>query len=144
MMTSPSPSIASIAGKIPELVQFLEGKVKGITIQFHYPYEDCDEELFLPFDRRRAVLDKLIGMKKRGLPVADSYACLEALKDNRWKCQPWMIASVDPDGQLTRGCYVKGRGEVACERCGFAAHTEISLAYRGVIESILVGKRTFF
>ncbi|MDX1777842.1 MAG: radical SAM protein, partial [Thermodesulfobacteriota bacterium] len=28
--------------EIPELVKFLFGKVKGITIQFHYPYEDND------------------------------------------------------------------------------------------------------
>lgn len=130
--------------EIPELVTLLSNKVKGITIQFHYPYEELDDELFLPFAERRRVLDDLIRMKRDGLPVADSFACLEALKDNRWKCQPWMIASVDPDGRLTRGCYVKGRGEVACENCGFAAHTELSLAYRGVIESILVGNRTFF
>ena len=130
--------------EMPELVTLLSNKVKGITIQFHYPYEELDDELFLPSTERRRVLDDLIGMKREGLPVADSFACLEALKDNNWKCQPWMIASVDPDGRLTRGCYVKGRGEVACESCGFAAHTEISLAYGGVIESILVGNRTFF
>jgi hypothetical protein len=54
-----------------------------------------------------------------------------------------MIASVDPDGTLTQGCYLEGRGEISCERCGFSAHAEISLAYSGVIGSILVGSKIF-
>jgi len=131
------------AEEIPQLVEFLAPRVRGITIQFHYPYEEVADELFLPFDRRRAVLDDLIRLKRQGLPLADSYACLEALKENRWKCRPWMIASVDPTGRLTHGCYVKDRGEISCERCGFSAHTEISLAYSGVLGSILVGGRMF-
>jgi len=129
--------------EIPELVEFLARRVRGITVQFHYPYEEVSDELFLPFDRRRTVLDELIGLKRRGLPLADSYACLGALRDNRWKCRPWMIASVDPDGKITHGCYVKDRGEISCERCGFSAHTEISLAYGGALGSILAGTRIF-
>ena len=129
--------------EITELVEFLASRVKGITIQFHYPYEGLDADLFLPFDRRRVALDELIRLKRRGLPVADSYACLEALKDNRWKCRPWMIASVDPNGKLTKGCYVKDRGRISCERCGFSAHTEISLAHSGVLEAIRLGSRVF-
>ncbi len=129
--------------EVPELVEFLAPKVAGITVQFHYPYEGADEGLFLPFEQRRQVLDELITLKHRGLPVADSVACLEGLKDNRWKCRPWMIASVDPDGELTHGCYVKGRGEVACERCGFSAHAEISLAYGGAPGPILAGNAIF-
>jgi hypothetical protein len=44
---------------------------------------------------------------------------------------------------MTRGCYVKDRGPISCEHCGFAAHTEISLAYSGVIGAMLVGKKIF-
>lgn len=130
--------------EIPELVELLAPKVGGITVQFHYPYQEVEDELFLPSSERREVLDNLIQMKRQGLPIANSGASLEVLKDNRWKCRPWMIASVDPNGKLTHGCYLEGRGEISCERCGFSAHTEISLAYGGVLESILVGNRTFF
>ena len=129
--------------EVPKLVEFLSPKVKGITVQFHYPYEEVDDGLFLSFDKRRGVLDDLIRMKKQGLPIADSYACLRALKNNSWRCRPWMIASVDPNGKITHGCYVKDRGEISCERCGFSAHTEISLAYGGVMEAILAGRRIF-
>jgi len=128
--------------EIPELVKFLADKIKGITIQFHYPYEP-DDTLTLPFEKRREVLDNLITLKKRGYPLADSYLCLESLKNNSWHCQDWMLANVEPDGTINLGCYVKGRGDIQCKMCGFAAHTEISLAYQLHLESILVGKKIF-
>ncbi len=129
--------------EIPDLVTFLSSKVKGITIQFHYLYSGIEDKLFLPVNKRKKVLDNLIKMKNRGFPLANSYACLQALKDNRWKCHPWMIASVGPDGKYTHGCYVKNRGVISCEICGFSVHTEISLAYSGVIESLRVGEKIF-
>jgi MoaA/NifB/PqqE/SkfB family radical SAM enzyme len=129
--------------ELSKTVEFLSDKVKGITIQFHYPYEDTNDELLLSFKERSRVLDEFIKMKKDGFPVANSMACLEALKGNKWKCHQWMIASVDPDGKLTQGCYVKGRGNVSCDKCGFSTHTEISLAYSGGIESIQLGREIF-
>ncbi|TET92747.1 radical SAM protein [Candidatus Aerophobetes bacterium] len=128
-------------GEIPEMVKFLSPKVKGLTFQFHYPYSGEADDLVLTFEERKIVLDELIKLKKDGFPIANSYACLQALKDNKWRCHSWMIASVEPDGKLTQGCYIKGRGEVSCKKCGFSAHTEISLAYSGVIESIKAGKK---
>jgi MoaA/NifB/PqqE/SkfB family radical SAM enzyme len=130
--------------EISDLVRFLSDKVKGITVQFHYPYQEVDEKLSLSFDHRRQVLDELIALKRQGLPLANSSTTLRALKDNRWKCQPWMIASVDPSGRLTQGCYVKNRGDIACEQCGFSAHTEISLAYGWRLGPIWTGRKIFF
>ncbi len=131
--------------EIPELVTLLAPKVKGVSIQFHYPYEDApeDDELFLSSDCRRDVLDSLIALKKQNFPVAASYACLKALKENEWECHPWMIAGVNPDGSMIRGCHVNDHSPVSCEHCGFAAHAEISLAYNGIIEAMLMGKQMF-
>ena len=129
--------------EIPDLVKLLSPLVKGITFQFHYPYKEGEKDLSLDPEKRLKVLDDLIRLKKEGLPVANSYACLNALKKNTWKCHPWMIASVEPDGTITHGCYVKNRGEISCDKCGFSAHTEISLAYSGVIESIRLWSKIF-
>jgi len=129
--------------EIPVLVEFLADKVKGITVQFHYPYEEIDEKLCVEQELRGELLDRLIVLKRRGLPLADSYACLEALKMNTWRCRPWMIASVDPDGTVTHGCYLRKRGPISCERCGFAAHTEISLAYGGAPGAIALAAKVF-
>ena len=131
------------SGEIPELVERLTPRVRGITIQFHYPYTGADDELVLPRNERRWVLDELIRLKRCGLPVADSVACLEALKESRWRCRPWLVASVDPDGTLTHGCYLQNRGPVSCAQCGFSAHTELSLAYGGHLSAILAGVRVF-
>ena len=129
--------------EIPDIVEFFSDRVRGITFQFHYPYQEIDKNLFLPFNKRRLVLDGLINMKTQGYPIDVSSACMETLKTNSWKCRSWMIASVDPDGRLTHGCYVKNRGEVSCKTCGFSAHTEISLAYNCNLESIVLGDRIF-
>ena len=129
--------------EIPKLITFLSQVVKGITIQFHYPYNKNDA-LFLDFEKREQVLENLISLKKEGYPVLDSYACLNSLKRNKWKCQSWMIASIDPDGKMAQGCYIQGRGEISCSKCGFAAHTELSLAYNGVLEAIKTGNKIFF
>jgi MoaA/NifB/PqqE/SkfB family radical SAM enzyme len=131
------------AVEIPALIRFLAPRVKGITIQFHYPYEGDGDRLFLPLGSRRKVLDEIIALKREGLPLANTYACLKALRENRWRCRPWMIASVDPDGTITYGCYLKNRAVIACEKCGFSAHTEISLAYGGGFESMRLGNRVF-
>ena len=130
--------------EIPKLIKFLSGKVKGITIQFHYSYDEKDKKIFLPFEKRTEVLDNLINLKKEGYPLLDSYACLRALKNNKWKCRPWMIASVEADGKITRGCYLTNRAKISCKKCGFAAHTEISLAYNGVIGAIIAGNKILF
>ena len=129
--------------EMPGLIEYVSENVKGITIQFHYPYKEGEEDLCLGDEDRISVLDTLIQMKKKGYPIADSYACLKALKDNSWTCRPWMIASIDPDGTVTQGCYVQNRGEIACHKCGFAAHTEISLAYAWRLGAVLCGTRIF-
>ena len=130
------------AAEIQDLVKFLKGKVRGITIQFHYPY-DNDNALTLSFDERRNVLNSLIELNKEGYPIVDSRLALESLKHNSWRCRDWMLANVEPDGTINLGCYVKGRGDIQCARCGFAAHTEISLAYGWHVPSIMVGRRIF-
>jgi MoaA/NifB/PqqE/SkfB family radical SAM enzyme len=129
---------------IPELVAFMAPRVRGITLQLHYPYGvESDDGLRLSQRERLRVLNELIRLKRAGAPLVDSLACLRALRDGRWRCRPWLVASVDPDGALTRGCYVRNRGPVSCEACGFAAHAELSLAFAGRPSAIRTGLKIF-
>ncbi len=127
--------------EIPKLVKFLAPLVKGITVQFFYPYPES-EDLRLTWAERALVLDQLIGLKREGYPVTDSVSALEALKANTWTCEPWMIANVEPDGAFNHGCYLKNRtmDDNPCTLCGFAAHTEISMAYQLNVFAIMAGK----
>ena len=129
--------------EVPELINFLAPLVKGITIQFYYPYNH-DYELFLDFEKRAQLLDEIIRLKKAGLPVMNSIPSLSALKHNTWRCNDWLIDNANPDGSISQGCYVKGRDDIDCEKCGFSPHTEISLAYQGRLRAILAGIDIFF
>ena len=53
------------ATEIPELIRFLACKVRGMTVQFYYPYNHKDE-LFLDFDRREKLLEEIIQLKRQG------------------------------------------------------------------------------
>lgn len=127
--------------EIPELVKFIAPLVKGITIQFFYPYPES-EDLLITWEERVKVLNELIKLKEAGYPLTDSYLTLEALKANHWACEPWMIANVEPDGTFNQGCYLKNRtpDNNSCKLCGFAAHVEISLAYQLHWTAIMAGK----
>jgi Fe-coproporphyrin III synthase len=129
--------------EIPELIHYLSGLVKGITIQLYYPY-DKKYDLYLDNPQREAVLDEIIQLKRAGLPLLNSVSALEALKINSWHCVDWLIDNANPDGSLSQGCYLKGRGLVECDKCGFSPHTEASLAYQGDLRAIRAGLDIFF
>ena len=128
--------------EIPALIKFISGKVRGITVQFYYPFPNTDD-LWLTEAERIVVLNRLIDLKRQGYPIFDSISTLNGLKKNTWKCHDWLIANAEPDGKLNIGCYLKDRAEISCEKCGFAAHTEISKAYDWNFGAILVGQKTF-
>ncbi|MCL6471667.1 MAG: DUF3463 domain-containing protein [Firmicutes bacterium] len=130
--------------EVTNLVRLLEPLVRGITIQFFYPYPES-EDLWLPWEKRAAVLDELISLKRQGYPLVNSVSCLEALKANNWSCEPWMVADIDPDGTYIQGCYLKNRTpeKNPCKRCGFSAHAEISLAYQLRLDAIGAGREIF-
>jgi Fe-coproporphyrin III synthase len=129
--------------EVPDLIRYLRRIVKGITVQFYYPYHGQDE-LFLDFDRREQVIDDILALKKAGYPVLNSSVALEKLKRNRWRCVDGLIDNANPDGTLTQGCYLRGRDDIDCARCGFSPHTEISLAYQGHLPAIWAGMKIFF
>ncbi|MFC2159762.1 radical SAM protein [Actinomycetota bacterium] len=115
--------------EIPELVKYLNNKVHGITIQFFYPYPEVENLSLNPFQRKQ-VLSELVELKKEGYRLLDSYNCLERMGENNWKCRDFLVASVEPGGEVNYGCYLKNRiDKISCSDCGFSAHCEISLAY---------------
>jgi Fe-coproporphyrin III synthase len=129
---------------IPKMVRMLKGKAAGVTIQFHYPYDGLPDPLFVPTEDRSHLLDELIDLKRNGYPVANSLKSLGELKRDRWTCEDKLLANAEPDGTVLHGCYLKNRAESNCFHCGFSAHNEMSLAFKGRPQSILTGLRIFF
>jgi len=129
---------------IPELLSMLRGRVQGVTIQFHYPYGGLPDPLFVSARERRPIVDELIRLKRKAYPVANSFSSLREMKKDLWTCDDKLLANAEPDGKILHGCYLKNRGESVCSRCGFTAHNEMSLAFKGRWESILTGLQIFF
>jgi len=132
------------ARTIPEMLSIVRGKVRGVTIQFHYPYNGLPDDLYLGPDERAPLLDELIRLKQHGYPVANSTGSLLEMKRTVWTCEDRLLANAEPDGTIRRGCYLKNRGESVCSLCGFTAHNEMTLAFRGRWESIRTGLEIFF
>ena len=63
---------------------------------------------------------------------------------NGWRCRDQLLVNVDPDGSITRGCYVRSRGEVRCNDCGFTPVAELTGAFDWMPGSILAGWKAFF
>ena len=125
------------AEEVPRLLAFLDGIFRGITIQFYYPYN-------LDFSCRETLLDTVIEMKRSGVRILNSTTALRALKRNTWKCLDYLVDNANPDGSIQQGCYLKGRSDIDCSKCGFSPHTEISLACRGNPQAVLAGMKIFF
>jgi len=117
--------------------------LKGMTVQFFYPYNQGEENLALSPEERRSTIEKILALKKSGLPILNSAGRLKAMIDNRWSCHDDILINVDPDGAITKGCYVKSRGEINCDACGFTPVAEASGALDFVPGSLYAGWRLF-
>jgi MoaA/NifB/PqqE/SkfB family radical SAM enzyme len=126
------------------LIKFLQGMVFGITIQFFYPYEGV-ENLSLDLAQKEEIINEILKLKKEGYKLLDSASALKRMIRNNWKCEDYLVASVDPDGKINYGCYLKNRVKnISCENCGFLAHCEISLSFQLNPDALLSAKNIFW
>jgi len=125
-------------------IGFLQGFVYGITIQFFYPYEGV-ENLSLSLLEKEKIINEIIKLKVRGFNILDSKTALRKMIKNNWKCEDYLVASVDPDGKINYGCYLKNRVKnISCENCGFLAHCEISLSFQLNLDALISAKKIFW
>jgi MoaA/NifB/PqqE/SkfB family radical SAM enzyme len=115
----------------------------GMTVQLFYPYGQGEAPLALSDVQRSEVLEEVIEMKKQGFPILNSAGRLCAMIRNDWRCHDDILINVDPDGTLTRGCYVKNRGRIDCRACGFTAVSEASGALDLLFGSLRAGWSIF-
>ena len=128
-------SLAMWVKKMPTL--------KGMTVQFFYPYNQGEDDLSLLPEERFAAIEKLLKLKKAGFPILNSPGRLKAMIDNRWTCYDDILINIDPDGTITKGCYVKNRGKINCDACGFTPVAEASGALDLNPKSLYAGWKLF-
>lgn len=117
--------------------------VRGVTVQLFYPYGQGEGDLAIGPAEREEAIRSVIRLKERGYPIINSKAGLEKMIANGWLCRDRLLVNVDPDGSITRGCYVRSRGEVRCSDCGFTPVAELSGAFGLSPGSILAGWNAF-
>ncbi|WP_367360386.1 radical SAM protein [Syntrophus sp. (in: bacteria)] len=99
---------------------------RGMTLQLFYPYGQGEAPLALSDKERKETLEEVIALKRQGFPILNSPGRLRAMIRNSWRCHDDILINVDPDGTITKGCYVKSRGRINCRECGFSPVSEAS------------------
>lgn len=96
--------------------------IQLISFSFHTPYEGT-EHLFLPWEKRREVIDLIIKHKKRGAPIMNSVSGLRLMKDNKFDKVCWVSNFILADGTRLDECPGKTAG--VCDQCGFGMAGEM-------------------
>lgn len=84
-------------------------KELGARISVAVSHEYCNAKAPAPTTVEIAkIAKKLIEMKKNGYPLVHSTSYLMVLsKEKNWKCKPWALINVSPEGKLVLPCYVR-------------------------------------
>jgi len=108
--------------------------LKSTAINFHTPYPGT-EDLFLDWDLRREVIDKVLKMKKKGFLIMNSYSGLKKMKKNSFKKYCWVTNFILADGMRLSEC--PGQTLGVCEQCGFCMAGEIASMFQLKPDTIL-------
>ncbi len=97
--------------------------VHGVSYNFHTPYPGV-EELCLSMSERASVIDRIVDVKKKGLPVLNTLGGLHALKANKWR-RPVPIIQLMERDRVYECCFGRDQPGV-CEKCGYGVIAELS------------------
>jgi MoaA/NifB/PqqE/SkfB family radical SAM enzyme len=103
-------------------------KELGARISVAVSHEYCNAKAPAPTTVEIAkIAKKLIEMKKNGYPLVHSTSYLKVLsKEKNWKCKPWALINVSPEGKLVLPCYV--RNEYAASFSVFETSIKTSIS----------------
>lgn len=110
--------------------------IKQISLNFHTPYPGT-EALFLPWEERRALIDKIIRLKRQGYPIMNSVSGLKLMKHNKFAKQCWVSNFIQADGTRMTEC--GGRAAGVCDDCGFCMAGEMHSVFTLKPDTILAG-----
>ena len=112
--------------------------IKLISLNFHTPYLGT-EPLFLDWEKRTEVIDKILRMKKSGYPIMNSKSGLRLMKHNNFKKQCWVSNFIMVDGTRLDECNGKSAG--ICDKCGYGMASEMKSVFSFKPDTLLAGVR---
>jgi MoaA/NifB/PqqE/SkfB family radical SAM enzyme len=115
--------ITAAAQKVPvtinttimaENLNEIEGMVKlakelNVRISVAVAHEYCTAKASAPpIEKIVEVAGRLVALKKKGYPLVNSLSYFRVLaKEKSWRCKPWALINVGPEGNLVLPCYVR-------------------------------------
>lgn len=112
---------------IDAFLYFMQQELPGrkVIFFFHTPYYG-EDELLLSAEERKKAISTLLQAKRKGLPVLNSTAGLQALENNNYKRPSKLWWVVDKFGEYP--CCRAYMNPKVCEQCGYSSCVEIILA----------------
>jgi radical SAM family uncharacterized protein len=91
-------------------IESLVGLAKdlGTKISIAVAHEYCNASASSPANGKvPKIVHRLIEMKREGYPIVNSIGYLKVMaKEKNWKCKPWAMINIDPNGSVVLPCYV--------------------------------------
>jgi len=110
--------------EIEEFCDEMKGieQIRGIFFYFHTPYYGYDD-LFLNLEEKRAIINRILALKRKGYRIFNSSACLKGVYADNW-VRPSKLCYVYADNKLYQCCRAIGNSD-ACRNCGYLGYPEI-------------------
>ena len=125
---------------VSETIEFAKNNpfIQSISLNFHTPYSRT-AGLFLDWETRSEVIDKIIEKKKQGYPIMNSISGLKLMKHNQFKKECWVTNFILADSTRLSECPGKTAG--VCDRCGFSMAGEMRSVFNLKPDTVLAGMR---
>ncbi|MFA6096709.1 MAG: radical SAM protein [Candidatus Paceibacterota bacterium] len=131
------------------LEEWKHAKIQGINFDFYTPIKGIEEDLWLDWGERDAIIGRLLVLKKKyGNFILNSKPILELMKSKNStgitsNCiLPKAVICLDPMGNRKLPCVIGGKAD--CARCGCVVPFQIeSVIVKKQIGSFIVTKKLF-
>ena len=125
---------------VSETIDFAKNNphIQSISLNFHTPYSQT-AGLFLDWDTRAEVIDRIIEKKKKGYPIMNSISGLKLMKHCQFKKECWVTNFILADSTRLTEC--PGKTARLCEQCGFAMSGEMRSVFSLKPDTVLAGMR---
>jgi len=93
--------------EIEDMVKLAKELHTGISVAVAHAYYNANVSAPTA-DEIAKTAKKLIEMKKKDYPIVNSVNYFKVMaKEKKWKCKPWTVINVDPNGNLVLPCYAR-------------------------------------
>jgi len=98
--------MAENVDEIESMVELAKDLGAKISVAVAHEYCNANTASLAP-ERIPKVARRLIELKRKGYPIVNSIGYLKVIANEKnWKCKPWTMINIDPDGKIVLPCYV--------------------------------------